>query len=47
MTGPRRGSLEERDDRSLPAGGLIDGLKAPMRSDLPGLLDSYGHVWHW
>ena len=47
MTGLRRCTLEERDDRSLAAGDLIDGLKAPMRSDLPGLLDSYGHVWHW
>ena len=38
---------EDLDDRGLSAGDLVEGLKPLMRSDLPGLLDSYDHVWHW
>ncbi len=38
---------EDLADRGLSAGELIDGLTPVSRSDLPGLLDNYDHVWHW
>ena len=38
---------EDAEERGLSDGDLISGIQKISRSDLPGLLDQYDHVWHW
>jgi sulfur transfer complex TusBCD TusB component (DsrH family) len=38
---------EDLEERGLPDGDLISGIKKVSRKDLPGLVDEHEQVWHW
>ena len=38
---------EDLEERGIPEGRLIDGLKSVSRKELPGMLDGFELVWHW
>ncbi|MFQ6016951.1 MAG: DsrE family protein [Kiloniellaceae bacterium] len=38
---------EDIAERGLEDDELIGGLKTISRGELPGLLETYDHVWHW
>jgi len=38
---------EDLAERGLARDALIDGLKPIARVDIPGLFETYDHVWHW
>jgi sulfur relay (sulfurtransferase) DsrF/TusC family protein len=38
---------EDLEERGLPDGELISGIKKVNRKDLPTLVDEHEQVWHW
>lgn len=38
---------EDLEERGISESRLIDGVKAVSKTELPGLLEGFDHVWHW
>jgi len=38
---------EDREERGIPAGDFLPGLKPVARANLPDLFEDFDHVWHW
>ena len=39
--------LDDLEERGLQAGDCVAGVQLIRRSDLAGLLEDYGQIWHW